>query len=71
MTKSAMTKNLAKGDAKLVASERSMRMAARDEDAVVPNDHSRSVCSREPLHARIVHFDAERSSVPRASNKED
>jgi hypothetical protein len=44
---------------------------ARDEDAAVPDDQSRSVNSREPLHARIVHFDAERSSGPLPSNKED
>jgi hypothetical protein len=77
-----MTKNVVKDNAGFAASKHSTRAAPCDEStraaggrkqvAGAREPHRRGVEQpREPLHARIVHFDAERSSGPPASSDED
>ena len=81
-----MTKNVSNDEFRSAASKRSTRPPARVKNAVVTDNRERFADThdvhhshgrglqkpREPLHARIVHFDVERSSGPLLSdNNED
>jgi|GEM_PF-5992162 len=77
-----MTKNVLKGDSGLAASGQAAQTAPRDESTSITGGRKPVAGAREPhrrgaeqprgpLHARIVHFDAQRSSGPLPSSDED